>query len=125
MVTHSGDIAALAQVIHSASPDKLLKVILETAALTTEQKILACRLAVNAGADFVKTSTGTHPAGGATVEDVALLAQHAPGLKVKAAGAIRDLPAALAMLNAGAKRLGTSATTNIIAQLIQKQSPAL
>ena len=112
------DIAALAETVHSASPDKLLKVILETAALTTEQKITACCLAANAGADFVKTSTGTHPAGGATVDDVALLAQHATGLmKVKAAGGIRDATTALAMIAAGAHRLGTSAAGAIIDQL--------
>ena len=116
------DIAAVAEAVHSASADKLLKVILETAALTTEQKILACRLAANAGADFVKTSTGTHPAGGATVDDVALLAQHATGLmKVKAAGGIRDATTALAMIAAGAHRLGTSAAPDIITQLPQPQ----
>ena len=119
------DIAALAETVHSASPDKLLKVILETAALTTEQKITACRLAANAGADFVKTSTGTHPAGGATVDDVALLAQRATGLmKVKAAGGIRDATTALAMIAAGAHRLGTSATPAIITQLAQPQDAA-
>jgi len=119
------DIAALAETVHLASADKLLKVILETAALTTEQKITACRLAANAGADFVKTSTGTHPAGGATVDDVALLAQHVTGLmKVKAAGGIRDAETALAMIAAGAERIGTSATPAIIAQLNQGQKTA-
>ncbi len=118
------EISALAQAVHAPSPQKLLKVILETAALTTEQKITACRLAANAGADFVKTSTGTHPAGGATVDDVALLAQHAPGLKIKAAGGIRDAPTALAMIAAGAHRLGTSATPAIIAQLTQGRTNA-
>ncbi len=112
------EIAALAEAVHTASADKLLKVILETAALTTEQKILGCRLAANAGADFVKTSTGTHPAGGATVDDVALLAKHSAGMKVKAAGGIRDAETALAMIAAGAHRLGTSATPAIITQLV-------
>ncbi|MCK4849912.1 MAG: deoxyribose-phosphate aldolase [Phycisphaerae bacterium] len=116
------EIAALAEAVHTASADKLLKVILETAALTTEQKILGCRLAANAGADFVKTSTGTHPAGGATVDDVALLAKHSAGMKVKAAGGIRDAETALAMIAAGAQRIGTSATPAIISQLHQDQN---
>ena len=111
------DIAAVAEAVHSASSDKLLKVILETAALTTEQKILACRLAANAGANFVKTSTGTHPAGGASLQDVRLLAKHAAGMKVKAAGGIRDAPTALAMIAAGADRIGTSSSSAIMAGL--------
>ena len=111
------DIAAVAQAVHRGSSKKILKVILETAALSKEEKILACRLAANAGADFVKTSTGTHPAGGATLEDVALLAKHAEGMKVKAAGGIRDLATALAMLDAGADRIGTSSGAEIISGL--------
>ncbi len=118
------DIAALVEVVHTASADKLLKVILETAALTTDQKILACRLAATAGADFVKTSTGTHPAGGASLQDVRLLAKHAGGMKVKAAGGIRDAETALAMIEAGAERLGTSASPVIISQLSQGKNAA-
>lgn len=111
------DIAAVAQTVHQGSPQRILKVILETAVLNKDQKILACQLAAAAGADFVKTSTGTHSAGGATAEDVALLAEHSAGMKVKAAGSIRDLPTALAMLQAGADRLGTSNAAEIISQL--------
>ena len=111
------DIAAVAQVVHRGSAKKILKVILETAALSKEEKILACRLAANAGADFVKTSTGMHPAGGATLEDVSLLAKHAEGMKVKAAGGIRDLATALAMLDAGADRIGTSSGAEIVSGL--------
>ena len=111
------EIAAVAEAVHTASADKLLKVILETAALTSEQKILACRLAANAGADFVKTSTGTHPAGGASLQDVRLLAKHAAGMKVKAAGGIRDTQTALAMIEAGAERIGTSSGPAIMAGL--------
>ena len=111
------DIAALAEAVHSDSADKLLKVILETAVLTTEQKILGCRLAAKAGADFVKTSTGTHPAGGASVQDVELLAKHSAGMKVKAAGGIHDAQTALAMIEAGAQRIGTSAGPAIMASL--------
>ena len=113
------DIAAVAELVHQSSAQRILKVILETAALNTQQKILGCRLAAQAGADFVKTSTGTHPAGGATLEDVALLAQHSAGMKVKAAGGIKDLATALAMINAGADRLGTSSGPEIVAGLQQ------
>ena len=111
------DIAAVAEAIHQVSAKRILKVILETAALTTQQKILGCQLAAKAGADFVKTSTGTHPAGGATLEDIALLAKHAAGMKVKAAGGIKDTPGALAMLAAGAERIGTSSGPAIVAGL--------
>ncbi|UCD29049.1 MAG: deoxyribose-phosphate aldolase [Planctomycetota bacterium] len=111
------DVAAVAEVIHDASEDYVLKVILETAALNEEQIVAGCRCAVDAGADFVKTSTGFHPAGGATVEAVRLLARHARPLRVKAAGGIRDLAGALAMLEAGADRLGCSAGVKIVNEI--------
>ena len=111
------DIAALAEAVHSDSANKLLKVILETAVLSTEQKILGCRLAAKAGADFVKTSTGTHPAGGASIQDVKLLAEHSAGMKVKASGGIRDAQTVLAMIEAGADRIGTSAGPAIMTSL--------
>ncbi len=111
------DIAAVAETIKAASKDKLLKVILETAELNSQQKIRGCRLAAETGADFVKTSTGTHPAGGATVEDVTLLAENAGNMKVKAAGGIRDAATALAMLEAGAERIGTSRGPAIVDEL--------
>lgn len=111
------DIAAVAETIKASSKDKLLKVILETAALNSQQKIRGCRLAAEAGVDFVKTSTGTHPAGGATVEDVTLLAENAGDMKVKAAGGIRDAATALAMLEAGAERIGTSRGPAIVDEL--------
>jgi len=91
----------------------LLKVILESAALSDEQNRAACRVAGVAGADFVKTSTGMHPAGGASVHHVQLL-KEASGLRVKAAGGIRDTKTALAMLEAGADRLGTSSGVAIV-----------
>jgi len=97
-----------------ATPGAGHKVILETCYLTHPEKLTACRLAVEAGADYVKTSTGFGP-GGATVEDVRLLKQAVAGrAKVKASGGIRDLKAALAMLEAGADRIGTSASVQII-----------
>lgn len=83
--------------------------------LTDDQKRLACRLAVDAGAAFVKTSTGFHAAGGATVEDVRLMrAAVGPHIGVKASGGIRTLADARAMLAAGADRLGTSASAAIL-----------
>lgn len=92
----------------------LVKVIIEAALLTREEKILACILAQAAGADFVKTSTGFGP-GGATVEDVELMRRVVgPEMGVKAAGGIRTLRDALAMIAAGANRLGSSAGVAIV-----------
>ncbi|MDW7648971.1 MAG: deoxyribose-phosphate aldolase [Nitrospiraceae bacterium] len=92
------------------------KVILETCCLTREEKITACRLAVEAGMDYVKTSTG-FSASGATVEDVRLMKETVAGrAKVKASGGIRDWKTTLAMLEAGADRIGTSASLVIMAE---------
>jgi deoxyribose-phosphate aldolase len=107
---------AVRKVCHSMRPKVLLKVIIESAALTTDQKIFACQIADQIGVDFVKTSTGMHPAGGATVEDVMLMRQHAGYCKIKAAGGIRTAKQALEMLEAGADRIGTSASVQIIEQ---------
>lgn len=96
-------------------PAGTLKVILETAALDPAAREQVARTALDAGADFLKTSTGFHPAGGATVEAVAALAAVAAGrASVKAAGGIRDTATALAMVAAGADRLGCSATGAIL-----------
>lgn len=104
------DIAA----VRAAAAGATLKVIIETALLTDAEKTTVCRLAVAAGADFVKTSTG-FAAGGATAADVALMrAAVGPECGVKASGGIRDRAAALAMLAAGADRLGTSAGVAIV-----------
>ena len=95
-----------------------VKVILETAALTPEEIALACRLCVEAGAAFVKTSTGFHPAGGATVDAVRLMREVVgPGIGVKASGGIRSLDDAMRMIEAGANRIGTSASAAILAAL--------
>ncbi len=117
------DIAAVVRAARACGPDRLVKVILETAALNEDQIAAGCRCAVQAGADYVKTSTGFHPAGGATVRAVQLLARHAAGLKVKASGGIRDLASAIAMLDAGADRLGCSAGVQIVRQLIDDARP--
>lgn len=104
--------------VRSACPGKVLKVILETAVLDDETIIAACRAAEAAGADFVKTSTGFHPAGGATVHAVKLMADTVGGrLGVKASGGIRTGADALAMIEAGATRLGLSATAKIVEEV--------
>ena len=93
----------------------LVKVILETAALGEPRIADACRAAVAAGADFVKTSTGFHPGGGATVEAVRLMrATVGPSVGVKASGGIRSAEQAIAMVEAGANRIGCSASRAIL-----------
>lgn len=106
------DIAA----VRTAVPEPtVLKVIIESAALTDEQIIRACEAAEAAGADFVKTSTGFHPAGGASVHAVQLMAATVGGrLGVKASGGIRTGAAARAMIAAGATRLGLSGTKAVL-----------
>ncbi len=104
------------KVCNSMRPKVVLKVIIEAAALTRDQKIFACQTADKVGVDFVKTSTGMHRAGGATVEDVKLMKEYAPHCRIKAAGGIRTAKQALAMLEAGADRIGTSSSVQIIEQ---------
>lgn len=95
--------------------DVLLKVILETAALSDEQITECCLAAERAGAEFVKTSTGFHPAGGASVHAVELMHKAVGGrLGIKASGGIRDFETAQKMIDAGATRLGCSASAAII-----------
>ncbi|MCB2176619.1 MAG: deoxyribose-phosphate aldolase [Actinomycetales bacterium] len=106
------DIAAVRAAVPAPT---VLKVILESAALSDEQVVGCCRAAEAAGADFVKTSTGFHPAGGASVHAVELMAATVGGrLGVKASGAIRTGAAALAMIAAGATRLGLSGTAAVL-----------
>ena len=105
------DVAA----VKAGCGDVLVKVILETAALTPEQIAEACRRSEAGGAQYVKTSTGFHPAGGASVEAVRLMrATVGDRLGVKASGGIRDTATALAMLEAGASRLGLSGTRAVL-----------
>lgn len=97
-----------------AADERAVKVILETCLLSHQEKVRACKLVVEAGARFVKTSTG-FSAGGATIDDVKLLRETVgPILGVKAAGGIRDTLTALAMIEAGATRLGTSSGVAIV-----------
>lgn len=113
----SGDVEYVRQDIAEvvqATPTVEHKVILETCYLTMQEKLTACRVVVEAGADYVKTSTG-FGAAGATVEDVRLMHGAVKGqAKVKASGGIRDWKTALAMLEAGADRIGTSASLTIL-----------
>ena len=101
--------------VRNAAKGKILKVIIETCLLSDDEKKAACRAAADAGADFVKTSTG-FSTGGATVHDVALMkeAVSARGLKVKASGGIRNYKDAKAMIDAGADRIGASAGIAIV-----------
>ena len=113
------DVQAEVRVVREVCPDPVvLKVIIESAVLTDEQIVGACRACEGAGADFVKTSTGVHPAGGASVEAVALICETVGGrLGVKASGGIRSTQTALAMIRAGATRLGLSQTRAVLDRL--------
>ena len=108
--------AEIAAVRAAVPAPKVLKVIIESAALTDLEIVAACQAAEAAGADFVKTSTGYHPAGGASVHAVALMAATVGGrLGVKASGGIRDWATAVALIEAGATRLGLSGTAAVLA----------
>ncbi|MGI5920084.1 MAG: deoxyribose-phosphate aldolase [Christensenellales bacterium] len=101
-------------VVNAAKGRALVKVIIETCLLTDEEKVKVCTIAKMAGADFVKTSTG-FSTGGATVEDVALMRRTVgPTMGVKASGGVRDYDSAVAMIKAGATRLGTSSGAKIV-----------
>ncbi len=104
------DIRTVRNVVHTAT----FKVIIETCLLTDDEKVLASQLSKNAGADFVKTSTG-FSTGGATVEDIRLMRNTVgPDMGVKASGGVKDFDGAKAMIDAGATRLGCSASIAIV-----------
>jgi deoxyribose-phosphate aldolase len=119
--------AELMEVVRAARAARrevVIKVIVESALLMKdgpergeERLAAACRAVRESGCDFIKTSTGFHPAGGASVEAVRLMKKHGEGIKVKASGGIRDLATAKAMLDAGANRLGLSASVQIVNEL--------
>lgn len=114
------DIAAVARICHTHHA--ILKVIIENALLTDADKIAACYLSQQAGADFVKTSTGFGP-GGAMVEDVALMRKTVgPEMGIKAAGGIRNYKDAINMIQAGATRIGASAGIQIVKQALERES---
>ena len=109
------------QVVRAADGNTV-KVIIETAYLTDDEKVAAGRICQEAGADFVKTSTGFAP-NGATVGDVRLLRRTVgPGMGVKASGGIRDLRTTLAMLEAGANRIGTSFGPQIVEEFLGREN---
>ncbi len=116
------DIRAVVQAAHRAGA--LVKVIIEAALLTDEEKVRASRLSKEAGADFVKTSTGFGP-GGATAHDVALMRQTVgPDMGIKAAGGVKNLEQAQAMIAAGATRIGASAGVRIVQEARGDKAPA-
>lgn len=112
------DVQADIQAVRDAVPQAVLKVILETAALDDAEIVAACKAAEAAGADFVKTSTGFHPAGGASTHAVELMRETVGDrLGVKASGGIRSAEAAQQMVDAGASRLGLSSSVAILSEL--------
>lgn len=118
-VLKAGDVAGtqaeIAAVRAAAPAPTVVKVIIEAAALTDDEIVAACRASEAAGADFVKTSTGFHPSGGASVHAVELMAKTVGGrLGVKASGGIRSYDEAAAMVEAGATRLGLSASQAVL-----------
>ncbi|GMQ59325.1 deoxyribose-phosphate aldolase [Vallitalea sediminicola] len=103
-------------VVNAAEGKAYVKVIIETCLLTDEEKVKACELSVKAGADFVKTSTG-FSTGGATLEDVKLMKETVgEKAKVKASGGVRDYETAVAMIEAGADRIGTSSGVAFVSE---------
>ena len=113
--------ADIAAVVAAAGERALVKVILENAYLTDEEKVIGCRLVEDAGAAYVKTSTGYAPSG-ATLDDLRLMrATVSPHVKVKAAGGVRTLDALIDCINAGIDRCGATATASIIDDLRSRQ----
>lgn len=118
------ELMEIVRAARAARRDVLIKVIVESALLLSQGADLgeariaaACRAVRESGCDFIKTSTGFHPAGGASLQAIQLMKKHADSLLIKAAGGIRDLATAQAMLAAGADRLGMSASVAVVSQL--------
>ncbi len=110
------------EVVETAKGKAIVKVILETCLLNQEEKVKACQLAQEAGADFVKTSTG-FSTGGATVEDIKLMRETVgPNMGVKASGAVRTKEDAIAVIEAGANRIGASSSIAIVEGLSNTSS---
>lgn len=110
------ELNAVLAVCRRMKPPVVLKVIIESAALNREQIHFVCRIAQEAGVDYIKTSTGFHKAGGARIEDVRLMAAAAPQCRIKAAGGIKTAQEALAFIEAGAARIGSSSSVQILEQ---------
>jgi deoxyribose-phosphate aldolase len=112
------EIAEVARAAHDK--DALLKVIFENYYLTNKQIIQCCGLAKRARADFIKTSTGYAP-GGAVLDDLKTMVSHSEGMKVKAAGGVKDLDAVLAIIATGTKRVGTRSSKTILEEALQRE----
>jgi deoxyribose-phosphate aldolase len=111
------ELLEVAKAARAANPHVVIKVIVESALLSESAIAAACRAVRESGCDFIKTSTGFHPAGGASVAAVTAMKKYAEGIKVKASGGIRDWATAKAMLDAGADRLGMSSSVAVIKEL--------
>jgi deoxyribose-phosphate aldolase len=125
------ELIEIVRACRAVRPDVTVKVIVESAALLKqgddkgERAIAtACQAVRESGCDFIKTSTGFHPAGGASLDAVRLMKRYGDGIKVKASGGIRDAATALAMIDAGADRLGLSASVAIVHELQQQGGSA-
>ncbi|MCK4999341.1 MAG: deoxyribose-phosphate aldolase [Anaerohalosphaera sp.] len=108
------DLLSVLNICRSTRPAVTLKVIIESAALTDQQIVFACKTCQQIGVNFIKTSTGLNPAGGASTHAVELMAQSAPQCDIKAAGGIKTLTQTLEMIAAGATRIGASASVSIM-----------
>lgn len=118
------EVQAVVDVARRSASPILVKVILENAYLTDEQKVLGCKLVEQAGADFVKTSTGFAPSG-ATIEDLKLMrASVGPQVQVKAAGGVRTLDALLAVIDVGVTRCGATATAAMLDEFRTREGEA-
>ena len=118
------ELIELVRAVRAARRDVVVKVIVESGYLLSlgndrgEAAIeVACRAVRESGCDFIKTSTGFHPTGGATVDAVKLMKKYGDGIRIKAAGGMRDLPSTLKMIEAGADRLGMSASVAVVNEL--------
>jgi deoxyribose-phosphate aldolase len=126
MDSAKAELIEIVRATRAARADVVVKVIVESACLMqlpadkAERAIAtACQAIRESGCDFIKTSTGFHPAGGASIEAVRLMKQYGEGLQIKASGGIRDAKTALTMIEAGADRLGLSASVRIIEEIEQ------
>ena len=113
------ELQKIASSVQSASADRICKVIVEAGLLNAAEIELTCKIVNHSGADFIKTSTGFSKAGGATIEAVEIINRRRGRLKIKAAGGIRNLNTALALLRAGADRLGASQSVSILKEFQQ------
>jgi deoxyribose-phosphate aldolase len=113
------EIAAAAECAHKGGA--LLKIIFENHYLSTEQIVQCCKMCKRAGADFIKTSTGYAP-GGATIPDLITMVKHSEGMRVKAAGGVRTLDDALAVIATGTVRIGTRASQTILEEAKQREA---